>query len=440
MACADALLQGLDHAELTGVARRALGRDGADIVAWVVSPLHYDRTTPSSDGVYRVAGTAIDSAGALPWSAVLKVLRSPAGMTTTLGGAIPRDLPDDPSVFSYWKREALAYGAGALTNLPGGLTAPRCYGVTAPGDGTLWVWQEDLAEKGPSCWSLDQYRLASRCLGRFNGAYLAGLPLPAYPFLARGWLRSWLALPAARMLERIERSRAWEHPAVRRAFPPSLEGRLLRLWEERERLLVALESLPHALCHRDAFRPNLFIRPGRDGTEGIVAIDWAFAGAGPVGEEIAPLITMQPAGGKEGFAPWQLEGPVFDGYLQGLDEAGWRGDPRLVRFGYAASAALRYTLPTVIEVITDLCDERRHAAVEARRGMPFQRAVERQVALTEFLLDLADEATSLNYSGVYSPCVSAMAKVTASSSVIAAPRSQPRANGSSPRASRAAAR
>jgi hypothetical protein len=66
-----------------------------------------------------------------------------------------------------------------------------------------------------------------------------------------------------------------------------------------------------------------------------------------------------------------------------------------VRFGYAASAALRYTVPTVIEVIIDLCDERRHAAVEARRGMPFQRAVERQVALTEFLLDLADQATSL---------------------------------------------
>jgi hypothetical protein len=395
MTCTDALLQGLDHAELTEVARRALGSDGADIVSWQVSALRYDCTTPSSGGVYRVAGTAIEGGQMRPWSAVLKVLRSPAGMTTPMGAVIPRDLPDDPSLFGYWKREALAYEAGALGNLPGGLAAPRCYGVTAPGDDTLWVWQEVLTEGGSSCWSPDQYHLAARCLGRFNGAYLAGRPLPAYPWLARGWLRSWLALPAARMLERIERSRAWEHPAVGCAFPPSVAGRLLLLWEERERLLVALESLPQVFSHRDAFRPNLFVQPGQDGTEGIVAIDWAFAGAGPVGEEIAPLIAMQPAGGKEGFAPWHLEGPVFEGYLQGLYEAGWRGDPRLVRFGYAASAALRYTVPTVIEVITDLCDERRHAAVEARRGMPFQRAVERQVALTEFLLDLADQATSL---------------------------------------------
>jgi hypothetical protein len=395
MSGADALLQGLDHAELTEVARRALDSDGADIVAWQVNALRYDCTTPSSSGVYRVAGTAIEGGQTLPWSAVLKVLRSPAGMTTTTGAVIPRDLPDNPSLFSYWKREALAYGAGALADLPGGLTAPRCYGVTAPGDGTLWIWQEDLAEGADSCWSLDQYHLAARCLGRFNGAYLAGLPLPGYPWLARGWLRSWLALPAARMMQRIERSRAWEHPAVGCAFPPSLAGRLRGLWAERERLLTALESLPHVSCHRDAFRPNLFIRPRHDGTDEIVAIDWAFAGAGPVGEEIAPLIAMQPAGGKEGFAPWQLEGPAFEGYLRGLHEAGWRGDPGLVRFGYAASAALRYTLPTVIEVITDLCDERRHAAVEARRGMPFQRAVEQQVVLTEFLLDLADEATSL---------------------------------------------
>ncbi|HEX8919379.1 MAG TPA: hypothetical protein VF898_12805 [Chloroflexota bacterium] len=89
-----------------------------------------------------------------------------------------------------------------------------------------------------------------------------------------------------------------------------------------------------------------------------------------------------------------MERPIFEGYLRGLREAGWRGDRRLVRFGYAASAALRYTVPTLIELIIDLCDARRHAAAEERRGMPFRLIVERQLALTEFLLDLADEATT----------------------------------------------
>jgi hypothetical protein len=114
-----------------------------------------------------------------------------------------------------------------------------------------------------------------------------------------------------------------------------------------------------------------------------------------VGEEIAPLIAMQPARGEEDFRPWQLDEPVFEAYLQGLAEAGWRGDPLLVRFGYVASAALRYLIPTVTELIVDLCDNRRREEVEVRRGMTFEQAVEQQVALTEFLLDLADEATSL---------------------------------------------
>ena len=36
----------------------------------------------------------------------------------------------------------------------------------------------------------------------------------------------------------------------------------------------------------------------------------------------------------------KLDQMVFDGYVEGLAEAGWHGDPRLVRLGYAASSAL----------------------------------------------------------------------------------------------------
>lgn len=37
---------------------------------------------------------------------------------------------------------------------------------------------------------------------------------------------------------------------------------------------------------------------------------------------------------------WTLERLAFDGYLQGLHEAGWRGDASLVRLGYTLTVSL----------------------------------------------------------------------------------------------------
>ena len=37
-----------------------------------------------------------------------------------------------------------------------------------------------------------------------------------------------------------------------------------------------------------------------------------------------------------------LDEAVFRGYLTGLEEAGWRGDPRVARLGYTAACALRW--------------------------------------------------------------------------------------------------
>ena len=196
-------------------------------------------------------------------------------------------------------------------------------------------------------------------------------------------------------MDRIPSADAWEHPLILRALSPTVRERVVRLWADREALLAALDSLPHTFCHRDAFRPNLFLRRDADGHKQTVAIDWAFAGAGPVGEEIAPLIAMRPAGGLEPYDPASLERSVFTGYLRGLREAGWRGDERLVRFGYAATAALRYTFLTVAEMQSEAFDESRYAEVERRRGRPIEVVMGRQAALVSYLLGLADEARAL---------------------------------------------
>ena len=44
------------------------------------------------------------------------------------------------------------------------------------------------------------------------------------------------------------------------------------------------------LSHNDAFRRNLFLK-----SERLLAVDWAFLGRGPVGAELAPLVTASVA-------------------------------------------------------------------------------------------------------------------------------------------------
>src|SRR5207237_402832 len=83
----------------------------------------------------------------------------------------------------YGKREALAYASGLLDDLPGGIAAPRCFAVEERTDESCWLWLEEVGDRHGSRWPLSQYARAARALGRFNGAYLAGRALPAYPWL-----------------------------------------------------------------------------------------------------------------------------------------------------------------------------------------------------------------------------------------------------------------
>jgi hypothetical protein len=384
-----------DRAELTRVVRRALESETAEVGGWEVRPLAYDYTSPISGGIYRVAGTANEGEQRVVWSLVLKVVRSAAGVIMPNGEVVPRDLPDGPSFFGYWKREPLAYRAGVLENLPGGLTVPRCYGLSERSDGTIWLWLEEVAGGQQTRWTPERCMLAARTLGRFNGAYLSGRDVPVHPYLDDGWLRSWLDVRCTGMIDGIRRTDAWEHPLVRGAFLQPVLDRVLRLWDDRELFLDALDRLPHTFCHRDAFRSNLLLCQDRSGQEGIVAIDWAYAGLGPVGEEIAPLIVAAPVGGGPELAPWIVEAPLFNSYLQGLSEACWHGEAWSVRFGFAASAALRYTFMTVAEMLGDIGDEQGYASIERRRGQPIAQVMEQHGALSHFLLGLADEARAL---------------------------------------------
>jgi hypothetical protein len=178
-------------------------------------------------------------------------------------------------------------------------------------------------------------------------------------------------------------------------LPDDASDRLSRLWEERDLYLETLDRLPQTLCHLDLFRRNLFARKTADGDDQTVVIDWAFAGRAAIGAELVPLVLASVAFNEIDLAQTRpLEDIVFAGYLEGLRDAGWRGDPRLVRLGYAASS-LRLRLGELNRVIDALLDEGQHPFMEQAFGRTMEE-IEGHWAQVDSLVDsLTDEAREL---------------------------------------------
>jgi hypothetical protein len=175
---------------------------------------------------------------------------------------------------------------------------------------------------------------------------------------------------AANGLELLRES--LHHALVRRAFPPDKVDALLRRWEQREEFLDALDGLPQTLCHFDAFRRNLFARTDAQGRAETVAVDWAMVGLGAIGEELRSLVGSTLAWREVDLRQWKdLDRIAFEGYLEGLQDTGWRGDPRHVRFGKTAKYAMRglenlaYDLPVLL-------DESQYAEFKQRWNMPIE--------------------------------------------------------------------
>jgi hypothetical protein len=138
---------------------------------------------------------------------------------------------------------------------------------------------------------------------------------------------SWAAFDAAR-----------GDPWLRRCLPGDLGDRGQRLWR-REALPDLLDRLPQTLVHGDADRRTRFARRGPAGDE-TVAIDWAFTGVAAVGEELVNLVAASVLWFQaEPQALPELADRCLEGYVAGLADAGWRGDPRLAQAGFVVGAA-----------------------------------------------------------------------------------------------------
>jgi len=363
---------------LTPLVRKALSSNTVEVSTWECEQLHGGIGLGTA--IYRFVGQGRDQGQKVPWSLILKTLCPTADNILV-------------SAWNYYKREADAYQSGWLDNLPGGLVAPRSFGVIEHPDGMCWIWLEDITDDIGSHWPLEHYGVVSRHAGQLNGAYLVDRPLPSWPWLSSGWLRENFARSAP-VIPLIRNS--LEHPLVCHWLPGDASDRLFRLWKERDLFLDALDRLPQTLCHLDLFRRNLFARKTTDSNEyQTVAVDWAYTGRGAIGEEIVPLVLASFALFEVDQTQIQaLEDIVYEGYLEGLRDAGWRGDPRQVRLGYTA-ASLRYRLGELERVMSLILDESQHFFVAQAFGCPIEEIEDHFAQVGSLIDSLTDEARQL---------------------------------------------
>lgn len=325
-------VQLINASVVTPIVRQALQRDRFEVLDWQVRQLGGGAGNPVSAGLYRFTGSGQDGSRRLAWSVILKTIQSPANVGWENMGE-----GDDQTHWNYWKRELLVYRSDLLTTLPEGMAAPRCYGaVELPGD-MAWLWLEDIGDVYDGVWSLDRYALAARHLGRLNGVYLSSRPLPDFPWLSRQRTRQWLAMdPLWQMLP-------WDHPRLLRRYPRPEANAFRRLLFENNRFLVMLDLLPKTLCHGDTYPTNFKTRRLDGVQEQTVALDWALVGVETIGDDLGQLVYGAQMSLPEA-RPADIDNALFESYLAGLQDSGCRPDPRLVRFGYVTSAAVRVGL------------------------------------------------------------------------------------------------
>jgi hypothetical protein len=251
----------------------------------------------------------------------------------------------DPSDVNHWRRAAEVALSGVVDTTPGLRGAPVVR-VEEDREGVTLVHALVPRVEQPGLW-------LAACLGRFAGADVG-----THPWLARGQLRTRLAL--------VHRRGGWRTLA-RTPVADVAE----HLWVRRGTWLDRCDALPQVMQHGDAAPANV---PGRHGTDG-VAVDWAHLGSGPVGADLGYLSLA---------AREDLE-PLVDAYLDALpDGLAQRAQVLMgarVTAVYTALTRLDWALARVADGDGALAGKFRHPSVA-----PYIRAMQRQADQIEALL------------------------------------------------------
>jgi hypothetical protein len=287
-------------------------------------PLRHGQANAATGGIWRVRGPA--------GTAILKVARHPAGADPAK--AFPTS--DEPAHLNYWRRETFAYetGLAGTAYADAGITAPALLETSIRPGGDVELWLADVSGTGGFDWPVPRLARFARELGAAQARWAGRVP--PIRWLSLRWLAQYLAR-ASSWLGPVEPA-VWDHPSLA-PWPEPVRSRLRELWAGRDRVLAVAEAAPHTLCHLDVWPANLADDAGTS-----VLLDWAFAGEGTVGEDIANLVVDCFADGLMDVALLpEVAETVIDGYLGGLREGGWTGSDDAVRAAIHACGAAKYS-------------------------------------------------------------------------------------------------
>ena len=287
-------------------------------------PLRHGQANAATGGIWRVRGP--------DGTAIVKVARHPP--QTDAPKAFPTS--NEPTHWNYWRRESLAYETGlAATAYAGaGITAPALLAAATRPDGGVELWLADVGGTGGFDWPVPRLARFAYELGAAQARWADCVP--DFPWLSRRWLAQYMAEGPSRVGP-VDPA-AWDHPNVA-PWPEPVRTRLRELWAGRARLLAVAEAAEHTLCHLDVWPANL-----ADDAGTTVLLDWAFAGEGAVGEDLANLIVDCFADGLMDMTVLpELAEAAVDGYLAGLRDGGWAGSDDAVRTAVYASGAAKYS-------------------------------------------------------------------------------------------------
>jgi hypothetical protein len=330
-------------------------------------------------GIFHVSGRAETAASDRQWSTVVKIL----------GDAETRQEKKDTVAA---ERELAVYRSGAFSSTEARVRSPQCYAIQEWND-LHFIWQEDLSAAPQAPWIPEYFVQSARHFGHFN-AHWPEAALPDWEWLSQGGISEKYYSPDyQKRLERIPDFQA--HSLARRTITMDVAQELRQLGQESDEIFSKVLETPKGVCHGDCHPKNLF--PILDSGAGshTVAIDWAHVGIESLGSDIglllgSPVKWIELSPSEAGM----LVDPVFDAYVTGLTEAGWKGNVEQVRLTYLAclvGEAIRMTW--VMSVPVDHPES--HATFERLWKLPIEQIFDGWREAFRFFLAYREEALHL---------------------------------------------